>query len=46
LPIYTLKPGTPDEINVVVEILKGSRIKYEIELKSGLTSVDAANEYE
>jgi hypothetical protein len=37
MPIDTLKPGTkpPDEINVVVEIPKGSGIKYEINPKSG-----------
>jgi len=31
MPIDTIKPGTkpPDEINVVVEIPKGSSIKYE-----------------
>jgi inorganic pyrophosphatase len=42
LPINTLKPGTkpPDEINVVVEIPKGSSIKYEINPKSGEISVD------
>jgi len=37
LPIDTLKPGInpPDEINVVIEILKGSSIKYEVDPKSG-----------
>ncbi len=43
MPIDTLKPGTkpPDEINVVVEIPKGSKIKYEIDPKSGeILSVD------
>jgi inorganic pyrophosphatase len=42
MPIDTLKPGTkpPDEINVVVEIPKGSRVKYEINPKSGEISVD------
>jgi Inorganic pyrophosphatase len=42
LPIDTLKPGInpPDEINVVVEIPKGSSIKYEIDPKSGGISVD------
>ena len=40
--IDTLKPRTnpPDEINVVVEIPKGSSIKYEIDPKSGEISVD------
>jgi len=42
LPIDTLKPGInpPDEINVVVEIPKGSNIKYEIDPKSREISVD------
>ena len=40
--IDTLKPGInpPDEINVVVEIPKGSSIKYEINQQSGEISVD------
>ena len=42
MPVYTLKAGTkpPDEVNVVVEIPKGSSIKYEIDPKNGRTSVD------
>jgi inorganic pyrophosphatase len=42
LPVDTLKPGTnaPYEVNVVVEIPKGSTIKYEIDPKNGRTSVD------
>ena len=42
MPIDTLKPGTkpPDEIDVVVEIPRGSKIKYEINPKSGEISVD------
>ncbi|MRN60544.1 MAG: hypothetical protein FIO03_00610 [Nitrosopumilales archaeon] len=38
----TSKPGTnpPDEINVVVEIPKGSSIKHEVDPKSGEISVD------
>jgi inorganic pyrophosphatase len=40
--IDTLKPGInpPDEINVVVEIPKGSSIKYEINQQSGEISVE------
>jgi inorganic pyrophosphatase len=40
--IDTSKPGTnpPDEINVVIEIPKGSSIKHEIDPKSGEISVD------
>jgi inorganic pyrophosphatase len=41
LSIDKLKPGNPPyEVNVVVEIPKGSSIKYEIDPKNGLTSVD------
>jgi inorganic pyrophosphatase len=42
MPVYTLKPGTkpPDDVNVVVEIPKGSSIKYERDPKNGRTSVD------
>ena len=41
MTIDTLKPGRnpPDEINVVIEIPKGSSIKYEID-PSGELSVD------
>ena len=37
-----LAPGTnpPDEINVVIEIPKGSSIKYEIDAESGMVFVD------
>jgi inorganic pyrophosphatase len=40
--IDTLRPGTnpPNEVNVVIEIPKGSDIKYEIDPKSGGISVD------
>jgi inorganic pyrophosphatase len=42
LHIDTLKPGTnpPDEINVVVEIPKGSSVKFEIDPKKGEIYVD------
>ena len=42
LQIDTLEPGTnpPDEINVVIEIPKGSSIKFEIDPNSGEISVD------
>jgi len=35
---HLLKPGRdpPDEVNVVIEIPKGSSIKYEIDADSGL----------
>jgi inorganic pyrophosphatase len=42
LSIDALKPGTnpPYEVNVVIEIPKGSSIKYEINTKNGRISVD------
>jgi len=42
LPKDALKPGTkpPDEFNVVVEISRGSKIKYEIDRKIEVISVD------
>ena len=42
MSIDALKPGTnpPYEVNVVVEIPKGSFIKYEVDPKKGRTSVD------
>src|SRR5919206_138439 len=38
----TLKPGEnpPDEINAVIEIPKGSSIKYELDAESGMVFVD------
>ncbi|HET7391400.1 MAG TPA: inorganic diphosphatase [Nitrososphaeraceae archaeon] len=40
--LNTLKPGEnpPDEINVVIEIPKGSSIKYEMDAESGAIFVD------
>jgi inorganic pyrophosphatase len=40
--LHTLKPGKnpPDEINVVIEIPKGSSIKYEMDAESGAIFVD------
>jgi len=40
--LNTLKPGKnpPDEINVVIEIHKGSSIKYEMDSESGAIFVD------
>lgn len=33
-------PDAPDEFNVVVEISKGSKVKYEIDKETGLLLVD------
>ncbi|MDE1975111.1 MAG: inorganic diphosphatase [Patescibacteria group bacterium] len=39
-PLHTIDPGTPDKINVIVEIPRGSANKYEIDKKSGLIKLD------
>ncbi|MDE2037626.1 MAG: inorganic diphosphatase [Patescibacteria group bacterium] len=39
-PLHTIEPGSADEINVIVEIPKGSANKYEIDKKSGLIKLD------
>lgn len=40
--IKEIEPGTRDEINVIIEINKGSKNKYEIDKKTGLISLDRA----
>ena len=37
---HDIEPGTDDEINVIVEIPKGSHNKYEIDKKTGLIALD------
>lgn len=37
---HDIDPGTADEINVIVEIPKGSKNKYEIDKKTGLIALD------
>jgi inorganic pyrophosphatase len=37
---HDIDPGTRDEINVIVEIAKGSKNKYEIDKKTGLIALD------
>lgn len=37
---HDLKPGAPDKINVVVEIGKGSKNKYEVDKETGLIALD------
>ncbi|HEY4500972.1 MAG TPA: inorganic diphosphatase [Candidatus Paceibacterota bacterium] len=41
--IHDIDPGTKDEMNVIIEIPKGSHNKYEIDKKSGLIKLDRAN---
>ncbi len=37
---HNIKPGTPDKINTIVEINKGSKNKYEIDKETGLIALD------
>lgn len=39
----TVSPGTKDEINVIIEVPKGSSNKYEIDKSTGLIALDRAN---
>lgn len=38
--LHDIDPGTPESINVIIEIPKGSFNKYEIDKKSGLIALD------
>lgn len=40
---HDIPAGTPDELNVIIEIPKGSPNKYEIDKKTGLIALDRAN---
>lgn len=37
---HTIPPGTPEKLNVIIEIPKMSRIKYELDKETGLIHVD------
>ena len=37
---HDIEPGTPETMNVIVEINKGSKNKYEIDKKTGLIALD------
>jgi len=39
---HDVKPGTRDEMNVIVEINRGSKNKYEIDKETGLIALDRA----
>ncbi len=41
--LHNIDPGTKDEINVIIEIPKGSHNKYELDKDSGLIKLDRAN---
>jgi len=38
--LHDIDPGTPEKINVIIEIPKGSKNKYEIDKKTGLIALD------
>ncbi len=40
--LHDIESGTPDEINVIIEIGKGSKNKYEIDKETGLIALDRA----
>lgn len=40
--LHDIEPGKKDEVNVIVEISKGSKNKYEIDKKTGLIALDRA----
>lgn len=41
--LHDVDPGTASEMNVIIEIPKGSQNKYEIDKKTGLIKLDRAN---
>lgn len=40
---HDIPPGSPEELNVIVEIPKGSNNKYEVDKETGLIKLDRAN---
>lgn len=40
---HDIDPGTPEEMNAVIEIPKGSHNKYEIDKETGMLALDRAN---
>ncbi|MGB4076594.1 MAG: inorganic diphosphatase [Minisyncoccia bacterium] len=43
MAMYDIDPGTKEEMNVIVEVPKGSSNKYEIDKDTGLIALDRAN---
>ena len=43
MAMYDINPGTKEEMNVIIEIPKGSQNKYEIDKSTGLIALDRAN---
>lgn len=39
---HDIEPGTPDEMNVIIEINRGSKNKYEIDKETGMIALDRA----
>ena len=38
--LHDIAPGTPDEMNVIIEINRGSKNKYEIDKETGIIALD------
>ncbi len=38
--LHDIKPGSPDSINVIIEINKGAKNKYEIDKETGIIALD------
>ena len=41
--LHDVDPGTADKMNIIIEIPKGSKNKYEIDKKTGLIALDRVN---
>jgi inorganic pyrophosphatase len=41
--LHDIGPGTPEEMNAIIEIPKGSHNKYEIDKETGIIKLDRAN---
>ena len=41
--LHDIEPGTADKINVIIEINKGSKNKYEIDKETGIIALDRVN---
>lgn len=43
MTLYDIAPGTKEEMNVIIEVPKGSSNKYELDKETGLIMLDRAN---
>ena len=41
--LHDIAPGTADEMNVIIEVPKGSQNKYEVDKETGIIKLDRAN---